>query len=77
MPDMEAPVEDALEQGADERAPARAERDIEAPEADAVEQETPIAERETVVVRSLPDEANEADVAEQTVVVENEDDEYR
>ncbi|WP_328384740.1 hypothetical protein OHS81_11785 [Streptomyces sp. NBC_00400] len=52
--------------------------DVEAPEADTAEQHADLAPRrdETVTVHD-PDEANEADLAEQARVVELNEDEYR
>ena len=53
--------------------------DLEAPEADAVEQATlanPVDAPRTARV-AVPLEANEADVAEQSVVVEDPDEDYR
>ncbi|WP_336053212.1 hypothetical protein [Streptomyces sp. CA2R101] len=52
--------------------------DVEAPEADTAEQYADLAPQqdETVTVHD-PDEANEADLAEQARVVELNEDEYR
>lgn len=80
MPDMEAPIEDALEQGGDQQTALDGDGsidDIEAPEADTAEQRTSVISRAPVVPDGLPAEANEADVAEQAYVVDLEDDDYR
>ena len=75
---METPTEDALEQSQTlGEAAATEDVDMEAPEADAAEQHTPVGRSQWVVERSLSDEANEADAAEQAVVVEADEDEYR
>lgn len=79
MPDMEAPIEDAIEQ---EQTLGEAEigdevADPEAPEADAVEQHTPVGRPTYPVRRAAADEADEGDAAEQAVVVEADDDDYR
>jgi hypothetical protein len=52
------------------------ERDIEAPDADAVEQATPVDPAAQPVEVRIPFEANEYDVLEQAQIVEL-DDEYR
>jgi hypothetical protein len=55
-----------------------AEFDIEAPEADAAEQYADLApQRDEPLAGIDPDEANEADLAEQARVVELNEDEYR
>ena len=51
--------------------------DIEAPEADAVEQHTPVRNSENGNAASVPLEPNEADAAEQRRVVELDEDDYR
>ncbi|MFG2829321.1 hypothetical protein ACGFWI_17940 [Streptomyces sp. NPDC048434] len=52
--------------------------DVEAPEADAAEQHADLAPQRDEELGTLdPDEANEADLAEQARVVELNEDEYR
>ncbi|MFJ8188794.1 hypothetical protein ACIQ8D_03180 [Streptomyces sp. NPDC096094] len=52
--------------------------DVEAPDADAAEQQTDIApERDDPLTRVDPDRANEADLAEQARVVSHDEDDYR
>ena len=52
--------------------------DVEAPEADAAEQYADLAPQRDEPLTTLdPDEANEADLVEQTRVVETNEDEYR
>lgn len=51
--------------------------DIEAPEADAVEQHTPVRHAENGNATSVPLETNEADAADQRRVVELDEDDYR
>ncbi|MGW7487573.1 hypothetical protein [Streptomyces sp. NPDC054786] len=52
--------------------------DVEAPEADAAEQHADLAPQRDEELGDLdPDEANEADLAEQARVVELNEDEYR
>ena len=51
--------------------------DIEAPEADAVEQHTPIRDAENGAAASVPLETNESDAADQRRVVELDEDDYR
>ncbi|HKE51917.1 MAG TPA: hypothetical protein VKE25_10440 [Actinomycetes bacterium] len=52
-------------------------RDIEAPEADAVEQHTPVRNADNGNNASVPLETDEADVADQRRVVELDEDDYR
>lgn len=54
-----------------------AERDIEAPEADAVEQHTDLLRRRDLPVTGRTEEADAADAAEQARVVELDEDDYR
>ena len=72
--DVEAPVEDVLEQSADlEPAPVAPERDPESADADAQEQAAPVDDPAPPAVRSgdvPPVEAEPADVAEQSAVVD-------
>ncbi len=83
MPEFEAPEEDVLEQEQDaadsEAAVAdESEVDIEAPEDDAAEQHRSVrGDRPGRRAVSLPNEADEADVAEQSHEVEDDEDEYR
>jgi hypothetical protein len=49
----------------------------EAPEADVLEQATPAGPGEHLAARDLPLESDEADAAEQAVVVELDEDDYR
>lgn len=52
--------------------------DLEAPEADAAEQHTPVREQEDPRWPDhIPPDANEADVADQSRVVEIDEDDYR
>ncbi|MEX2968995.1 hypothetical protein [Streptomyces sp. C184] len=52
--------------------------DVEAPEADAAEQYADLAPQRDEPLTALdPDEANEADLVEQALVVETNEDEYR
>ncbi|HKA67659.1 MAG TPA: hypothetical protein VKG85_00935 [Actinomycetes bacterium] len=51
--------------------------DIEAPEADAVEQQTSVRSAENNSGTSVPLETDEADVADQRRVVELDEDDYR
>lgn len=51
--------------------------DIEAPEADAVEQHTPVRDAENGNAGSVPLETDEADAADQRRVVELDEDDYR
>jgi hypothetical protein len=51
--------------------------DIEAPEADSVEQSAAVEEISDEPVHSAPFEVNEADAAEQSRVVELDEDDYR
>jgi len=51
--------------------------DIEAPEADSAEQRATVGEASDEPVRSAPFEVNEADAAEQSRVVELDEDDYR
>jgi hypothetical protein len=51
--------------------------DLEAPEADAVEQGTVVHGTEDVLAPTTPDEVNPADYAEQQRVVSLEEDDYR
>ncbi|MFI0149446.1 hypothetical protein [Streptomyces lydicus] len=53
------------------------ELDVEAPEADAVEQYTDIAPQRDEPLTEVTPEANEADLAEQARVVQINEDEYR
>lgn len=53
------------------------ELDIEAPEADAVEQHRDIRQQRDLPVTGRGDEANPADAAEQSRVVELDEDDYR
>jgi hypothetical protein len=53
------------------------ELDIEAPEADAVEQHTPVRNSENGNGASVPLETDEADAADQRRVVELDEDDYR
>ena len=53
------------------------EMDIEAPEADAAEQHTPVQEGWNGTNGAIPLETNEADAAEQRRVVELDEDDYR
>lgn len=52
-------------------------RDIEAPEADAVEQHTDLLRRRDLPVTDRTEEADAADAAEQARVVELDEDDYR
>jgi hypothetical protein len=51
--------------------------DIEAPEADAVEQHIPVREDDEPPTTELPFDADEADAADQHRVVDLDDDDYR
>ncbi|MFV0133775.1 hypothetical protein ACLGIH_11140 [Streptomyces sp. HMX87] len=52
--------------------------DVEAPDADAAEQQAPVApDRDEPLTRLDPDRANEADLAEQARVVSLDEDDYR
>jgi hypothetical protein len=51
--------------------------DIEAPEADSAEQRATLGEASDEPVHSAPFEVNEADAAEQSRVVELDEDDYR
>jgi hypothetical protein len=53
------------------------ELDIEAPEADAAEQHTDLLQQRDVPVTGRTDEADPADAAEQSRVVELDEDDYR
>ena len=72
--DVEAPVEDVLEQSADlEPQPVAPERDPESTDADAQEQAAPVDDPAPPAVRAgdvPPVEAEPADVAEQSAVVD-------
>lgn len=74
----EASPEDVAEQRAtltrDAAASARPEVADHVPLADALEQSVPVAPDEHVAARDLPLESDEADAAEQAVVVEADDD---
>lgn len=78
---VEAPVEDVLEQSADlEPAPGTAERDPESTDADAQEQAAPADDPAPPGVRAAdvpPVEAEPADVAEQSAVVDLDDGDER
>ena len=78
---VEAPVEDVLEQSADLEPPAVAPvRDPESTEADAQEQAAPADDPAPPSVRAgdaLPVEAEPADVAEQSAVVDLDDPDER
>ena len=54
-----------------------ADLDVEAPEADAVEQHTDIREQRDRLVGGIPFDADEADAADQSRVVELDEDDYR
>ncbi len=69
-------TEEALEGGS----PETARLDIETPEADAVEQHQDLREPRTgaaPLLRRIPFDVNEADVADQNRVVEFDEDDYR
>ena len=53
------------------------EMDVEAPEADAVEQHTPVRGTDNGAVDAVPLETDEADVADQRRTVELDEDDYR
>jgi hypothetical protein len=53
------------------------ELDIEAPEADAVEQHLDVLQQHDLPITDRSDEANPADAAEQSRVVEQDEDDYR
>ena len=77
-PDIEAPVEDALEQRQTLGEPAATESlDPDAPEGDALDQHTPVGRGQYAIRHSLSHEVDEADAAEQSVVVELDEDDYR
>ncbi len=84
MPDFEAPERDAIEPEeasdtvADSLAAGTVDVDLEAPEADAVEQSTPVrTQRPAAEVSERSIEADDADAADQEHVVEFDEDEYR
>lgn len=75
---MEAPLEDVAEQGRTDEEAGPGTLDVEAPEADAVEQHTPVGPGPYTVEHEVPAEADEADVREQQeVVAEPEEEDYR
>ena len=51
--------------------------DLEAPEADAIEQWATVQEPEKATADHIPFDADEADAAEQSMVVELDEDDYR
>jgi hypothetical protein len=53
------------------------ELDIEAPEADAMEQHMAVREESLATARSIPLDVDEADAADQNRVVELDEDDYR
>ncbi|GHB41256.1 hypothetical protein GCM10010377_35020 [Streptomyces viridiviolaceus] len=62
----------------DDEAQQPAEFDVEAPDADAVEQHADIApDRDDPLTGVEPDRANEADLVEQARVVSHDEDDYR
>ncbi len=77
MPEMDIrSTEEPLEGGSPEAAPL----DIEAPEADAVEQHQDLRESRvahTPLLHRIPFDVDEADVADQNRVVEFDEDDYR
>lgn len=84
MAEYEAPIEDALEQVdtvPDVEDPTTLseidEVELEATDADVVEQHTPAGAQDYAAAPTLAVDANEADVSEQSVVVEYDEDDYR
>jgi hypothetical protein len=83
--DLEAPEADVAEQHTTVRgemdlgpgAEPGPTADLEAPEADAADQHTPVGEEAPLWPDTVPLDANEADVAEQSRVVEMDEDDYR
>ncbi|MCI0688398.1 MAG: hypothetical protein L0Y54_14355 [Sporichthyaceae bacterium] len=61
----------------DPEASEESEMDIETPEADAVEQHTPVQDGWNGSNGAVPLETDEADAAEQRRVVEHDEDDYR
>jgi hypothetical protein len=61
----------------DDTEPDDAELDIEAPEADAVEQHLDVRQQHDLPITGRGDEADPADAAEQSRVVELDEDDYR
>ena len=74
MSEMDLHSDDEIQ---DPGTPGGNDMDIEAPEADAVEQHTPIRETGNTAADSVPLETSEADVADQRRSVELDEDDYR